>query len=150
MSIAIERPDQADVMRLIAELDAHQVPLYPPESHHGVDIAALCLPGVLFAVARASDGRAVGCGAMVPACGYGELKRMYVIPSSRRQGIGTALLGFLEAQAAARGIRSFRLETGSRQLEAIDLYSRAGYARCGPFGGYVEDSNSIFMSKGQD
>jgi len=44
MHIAIERPDQAEVARLIEELDAHQMPLYPLESHHGVDIADLCRP----------------------------------------------------------------------------------------------------------
>lgn len=150
MSIAIERPDQADVMRLIEELDAHQIPLYPIESHHGVDIAALCRSDVLFAVARSSDGRAVGCGAMVLGSAYGELKRMYVCPDSRRRGIGKALLVFLESHARAKGLKVVKLETGSRQLEAIDLYSRTGYARCSPFGEYIEDSNSVFMSKELD
>ena len=57
------------------------------------------------------------------------------------------LLAFLESQAGAAGLRVFKLETGSWQSEAIDLYSRSGYVRCGPFGEYAEDPNSVFMSK---
>jgi len=147
MHIAIERPDQTEVARLIEELDAHQMPLYPLESHHGVDIATLCQPNVVFAVARSSDGRAVGCGAVVLGQEYGEIKRMYVLPASRVQGIGMALLEFLESRASAAGLRVFKLETGSKQSEAIDLYSRSGYVRCGPFGDYADDPHSVFMSK---
>jgi len=58
-----------------------------------------------------------------------------------------ALLKFLESQASAAGAKVFKLETGNKQPEAIDLYSRSGYVRCGPFGDYVEDANSVFMSK---
>lgn len=150
MRIAIERPDQADVMRLIEALDAHQIPLYPLESHHGVDIAALCEPDVVFAVARSTDRRAVGCGAMLAGAAYGELKRMYVCPDSRGQGIGKALLAFLESHAKARNLTVIKLETGNRQVAAIDLYSRSGYVPCGPFGVYVEDPHSIFMSRNLD
>ena len=147
MPIAIEYPDQPDVVRLIEELDAYQKPLYPLESHHGVAIAALCQANVVFAVVRSADGQVVGCGAVVLGEQYGELKRMYVRPGSRGQGIGEALLVFLESQASAAGLRVFKLETGNKQLEAIELYSRSGYVRCGPFGDYAEDPNSVFMSK---
>ncbi len=147
MPIAIESPNQPDVIRLIEELDAYQVPLYPLESHHGIDIADLCEAKVVFAVARSSDGQAVGCGAVVLSKEYGELKRMYVHPGSRGQGIGKALLAFLESQASAAGLTAFKLETGSKQTQAIDFYSRSGYVECAPFGDYTEDPNSVFMSK---
>ena len=147
MPIAIEHPDQPDVVRLIEELDAHQIPLYPLSSHHGIDMAALCEPNVIFAVARSYDGQAVGCGAVVLGAEYGEIKRMYVRPDSRGQGIAKALLAFLESQASAKGRKTFKLETGSKQSEAIGLYSRSGYVTCGPFGEYTEDPNSVFMSK---
>jgi len=147
MPIAIERPDQPEVVRLIQALDAYQMPLYPPESHHGMDIAALCRSNVVFAVARSADGRAVGCGAVVLGREYGELKRMYVLPDSRGQGIGKALLAFIESQASAAGLKVLKLETGGKQPEAIDLYSKSGYVRCGPFGDYTDDPHSVFMSK---
>jgi putative acetyltransferase len=144
---AIERPDQLDVVPLIDALDAYQRPLYPAESHHGVDIATLGSPGVLFAVARLPDGAAVGCGAVVLTPEFAELKRMYTTPSVRGRGIGRALLAFLEREALARGASRFTLETGYLQVEALRLYERAGYSRCAPFGHYLPDPNSVFLSK---
>jgi putative acetyltransferase len=147
MRIAIEPADQPEVIALVEELDAYQKPLYPAESHHGIDIAALCEPHVLFAVARDAAGEAVGCGAIVLNGEYGELKRMYVRPGQRGRGIARALLEHLEVEAAARGCARFMLETGILQPEALSLYERAGYQRCGPFGDYWDDPNSVFMHK---
>lgn len=147
MPIQLESPAQPDVLALIDALDAYQKPLYPAESHHGIDLAALCEPNVLFAVVRDDAQRAVGCGAIVIGADFGELKRMYVDPARRGQGLAKSLLQFLEAQAAARGCRLFTLETGFLQPEALGLYERAGYERCGPFGDYIDDPNSVFMRK---
>jgi putative acetyltransferase len=49
---------------------------------------------VLFAVARDEQGTAVGCGAIVVGPSFGELKRMFVRPENRGQGIAAKLLGF--------------------------------------------------------
>jgi putative acetyltransferase len=147
MRITLEHPDRPDISALIEALDAFQVPLYPAASHHGIDMAALAAPGVLFAVARDEAGRACGCAALVFDEGYCELKRMYVPPESRGRGLGAALLVFLEQQALVRGATLLRLETGIRQPEAIRLYARFGYVQCGPFADYVSDPNSVFMEK---
>lgn len=147
MIIALESPAQLEVAALVEELDAYQIPLYPAESHHGIDLEALSDPSVLFAVARLGTGEAVGCGALVLHAGYGELKRMYTKPAHRGVGIGRGLLSFLEAEALSRGCRRFFLETGYLQQEAIALYERSGYVRCGPFGSYAHDPNSVFMRK---
>ncbi|THF67461.1 GNAT family N-acetyltransferase [Pseudothauera nasutitermitis] len=147
MHIALESADQPDVLALIEELDAYQKPLYPAESHHGIDVAALSRPNVLFAVARDGGGRAIGCGAIVLEDAYGELKRMFVRPAQRGRGIARALLAWLEAEARTHGCHRFMLETGYLQPAAIALYERAGYRRRGPFGGYGEDPNSVFMEK---
>jgi putative acetyltransferase len=147
LRIALESAAQPDVVRLIDALDAYQMPLYPPESHHGIDLAALGRSNVLFAVARTATRQAVGCGAIVLNTAYGELKRMWVNPDYRGQGIGRAVLEFLEREAQRWGCRQFVLETGVHQPEALALYERAGYARCGPFGDYAEDPNSVFLRK---
>jgi putative acetyltransferase len=147
MRVALESPDQPDVVRLIDELDAYQKPLYPPESHHGIDLAALKAPNVLFAVIRDTDGHAVGCGAIVLGPLYGEIKRMYVIAEERGAGLGRRLLGFLETQARAHGCHRFMLETGVLQHAAIALYQRHGYRFCRPFGAYRADPHSVFMHK---
>ena len=147
MRFTIEPPSQSDVFALIEQLDAYQRPLYPAESFHGVDISVLSEPNVIFALARDGQGHAVGCGAIVLEPQYGELKRMFTLPSHRGKGIARALLAFLEAEAQARGCRRFMLETGYLQTEAIALYERFGYVRRGPFGAYIEDPNSVFMQK---
>lgn len=147
ITVSLEPAAQPDVIALIEALDAYQIPLYPAESHHGIDMTALSQPNVLFAVARDRQGRAVACGAIVVGPEYGELKRMYTLPSHRGQGIARALLALLESEAQSRGVRCFTLETGYLQHDAIGLYERLGYRRCGPFGDYAEDPNSVFMSK---
>lgn len=147
ITVSLEPAAQPDVIALIEALDAYQIPLYPAESHHGIDMAALSQPNVLFAVARDGEGRAVACGAIVVGPTYGELKRMYTLPSHRGQGIARALLALLESEARSRGVCQFTLETGYLQHDAIGLYERLGYRRCGPFGDYAEDPNSVFMSK---
>jgi putative acetyltransferase len=152
--IALEHPDQPEVARLIADLDDYQKPLYPAESHHGIDMAALSRPNVLFAVVRDDTGEgesiAIGCGAVVLNDGWGELKRMFVRPERRGRGIAKALIAFLEAEAAARGCTQMMLETGPLQPEALGLYERAGYLRRGPFGDYGPDPFSVFMHKPLD
>jgi len=147
MKISLEPANQADVIALIEALDAYQKPLYPAESHHGIDLDALSQANVLFAVARHANGTAVGCGAIVLTQDWGEVKRMFVLPECRGQGVAWRLLTFLEAEATRRACTSFVLETGYLQAEAIALYERAGYRRCGPFGDYADDPNSVFMKK---
>ena len=151
MRVTLEPANQPDVLALIEALDDYQKPLYPAESHHGIDIEALSQPNVLFAVARPADGEAaVGCGALVLGADYAELKRMYTRPTHRGQGIASALLKLLESEARSRGCTLFVLETGYLQPEALGLYERHGYQRCGPFGDYTDDPNSVFMRKRAD
>jgi putative acetyltransferase len=147
MRIALESPNQPEVLKLIEELDDYQKPLYPTESHHGIDVSALSQSNVLFAVARDFEGRAVACGALVLEMSYGELKRMYTHPAQRGRGTAKALLAFLEVHAKNAGCARYVLETGYLQTEAISLYARCGYERCGPFGEYKDDPNSVFMRK---
>jgi putative acetyltransferase len=147
VTIAFESPDQTEVIALIAELDAYQDTLYPPESRHALDLASLKQPNVLFAVARDNTGHAIGCGAIVLCPEFGELKRMYVSPRGRGQGVAKKLLALLESQAIGSGCMRLMLETGPYQHEALALYASAGYERRGPFGDYTNDPLSVFMQK---
>jgi GNAT superfamily N-acetyltransferase len=90
-------------------------------------------PAGLFLVATLYSD-AVGCGALkfhdgAPA----ELKRMWVSPTVRGLGLGRRLLAELEAHAAARGVRTLRLETNHALGEAISLYRTTGYREVAPF-----------------
>lgn len=147
MDIKFETPNQPEVVALIDLLDAYQLSLYPPESVYALDMHALLQPNVLFAVARNSDGAAVACGAIVVTPAYGEVKRMFVHPAARGQGVAQRLLGMLETEALARGCRQFMLETGPSQPAAIGLYQRLGYRVRGPYGDYRDDPLSVFMEK---
>jgi putative acetyltransferase len=147
MPVAIECPDQPEVLELIADLDAYQDSLYPPESRYALDLASLKKSNVRFAVARDDDGRAIGCGAVVMVDGYGELKRMYVREQSRGKGLAREILDLLERSARDAGCRNFKLETGPSQPEALAFYARSGYEKCERFGDYKDDPLSIFMRK---
>jgi putative acetyltransferase len=147
MTIALESPDQPEVIALIAELDAYQDTLYPPESRHLLDLASLKQPNVLFAVARDNSGQAIGCGAVVLRPEFGEIKRLYVSPRGRGQGVAKKLLALLESQAIGSGCKLLKLETGPYQHEALALYASAGYERRGPFGDYTNDPLSVFLQK---
>lgn len=147
MQIAFEQPDQPDVYMLIGELDAYLYSLYPADSVYALDIASLLHPDVLFAVARDAAGAPLGCGAIVLKPEYGEIKRVYVRPQARGQGLARQLMESLEAGAVQRGCRAIMLETGPAQPEALALYARMGYRTCGPFGDYPDDPHSVFMTK---
>ncbi|VWC55422.1 GCN5-like N-acetyltransferase [Burkholderia aenigmatica] len=147
MTIAFESPDQPDVIALIADLDAYQDTLYPPESRHALDIASLKQCNVLFAVARDGEGNAIGCGAIVLNPEFGELKRMFVSPRGRGQGVARKLMTMLESRAIDSGCKVIRLETGPYQPEALALYASAGYQHREPFGDYTDDPLSVFMQK---
>jgi putative acetyltransferase len=147
MHIAFETPDQPEVLALIADLDAYQLTLYPPESVYALDLDTLLQPHVKFAVARDGDGAVAGCGAVVLMPEYGEIKRMYVQPSCRGQGAAKRLLDKLEEAARGAGVTRMVLETGPSQPEALGLYERHGFSRCGPYGDYGDDPLSVFMQK---
>lgn len=147
MQIAFETPDQPDVHALIAELDAYLYALYPADSVYALDIASLLDPGVLFAVVRDGAGATVGCGAIVLNPEYAEIKRVYVRPQARGQGLARRLMEALELAAVGRGCSTLMLETGPTQPEALLLYEGMGYRRRGPFGDYPDDPCSVFMEK---
>ena len=147
LHIAFESPDQPEIIAMIADLDAYQLTLYPPEAVYALDLASLLQPHVKFAVARDADQAIVGCAAVVLNPGYGEVKRMYVKPEARGRGAAKRLMALLEQAAREAACPLMTLETGPAQPEAISLYERQGYARRGPFGDYRDDPLSVFMQK---
>ncbi len=147
MHITQEHPNQIDVIAMLDQLDAYCAALYPAESNHLLDIDTLCQPDVTFLVARDGAGRALGCCALVADAGYGEVKRMFVDPQARGQGVGGALLAEIARRARAAGLASLKLETGIHQPEAIALYQRDGFRYIPPYGSYQPDPLSHFMEK---
>lgn len=101
----------------------------------------------IFLVARL-EGRPVGCGALRPwDANTAEIKRMYVDPAFRRQGIARRVLLELEGHARRFNYRAIRLETGIRQPEAQQLYQSLGYHRIPTYGPYVGNVTSVCFEK---
>lgn len=146
ITIDRERPDTADAIRLIEELEAALSPFYAVESRHGYSVEKLIREGVHFFVARA-DGIPAACGGIQFYPGFGELKRMFVRDAWRGRGLGFALLEYLAAHARANGCALLRLETGIHQHAAIKLYERWGFRRIEAFPPYKPDPVSVCYEK---
>lgn len=121
----------------------------PPESVHALDLDGLRRPEITFWTAW-SNNELVGCGAlkMLDAT-HGEIKSMRVSGTRRRTGAGRAMLHHILDEARRRGLARLSLETGSQPefAPARQLYASLGFAPCGPFGSYVEDPYSVFMTR---
>lgn len=82
-----------------------------------------------FWVAEASH-RIIGTGAYHPSHRGPkavELRKMFILPDYRGQGLGRFMLDQLEQSAAAKGFTEMWLETATVLKEAIRLYERCGY-----------------------
>jgi putative acetyltransferase len=145
--ITAERPDTAEALTLISELEAQLEPLYPKTSRHGYSVEKLMKQGVAFFVTR-HEGVLAGCGGIeLFGVEYGEIKRMYVRPQFRGLGLARLMLNHLAAYAQQHNIHLLRLETGIHQKDAIALYEGMGFQRIPPFGTYQEDTLSRFYEK---
>ena len=94
------------------------------------------------------NNKPVGCGAFKPFSDSSvEIKRMFVDPDYREQGIAQQVLTELEKWAAELGNKNCVLETGQKQPEAIKLYLKSGYVRISNYGQYANVENSVCMQK---
>ncbi|TCV97179.1 putative acetyltransferase [Luteibacter rhizovicinus] len=143
---ATDDPGKADILPLIEQFDGYLSDLYTTTSRESIGLEALRQPNVSFMTARV-DGTPLACGACVDHDDYVELKHMYVLPACRGMGLGKQMLEALEGQVRKAGGRIVRLETGTAQTESLELYERAGYRRCPPFGNHYANPASIFMEK---
>lgn len=84
---------------------------------------------------------AVGCVAVSRDGEVGEIKRMFVESSARGKGFSRILLAGAEDLARRLGVVTLRLETGTEQPEAMNLYRSASYTSI-PGYGYWKDSPS--------
>lgn len=90
----------------------------------------------------------VGCGAIKEyAADAMEVKRMYVPPHRRGQGIAADILKELEVWAAEMHYKKCLLETGHKQPEAIALYKKSGYRIIPNYGQYEGVENSVCFEK---
>lgn len=94
------------------------------------------------------DNIPTGCGAFKEYDEKkAEIKRMFVKPAYRGQGIGLNILKELEVWASELNYQEYILETGKKQPEAIRLYQKAGYTIIKNYGQYEHVENSVCMIK---
>lgn len=94
------------------------------------------------------DDEPVACGAFREySANLVEIKRMFVQPACRGQGIAKAVLAELEWWAQESAYVGAVLETGKKQSEAIQLYEKSGYVRTVNYGQYAGIANSMCMQK---
>ena len=106
--------------------------------------------GARVFIGRDAAGEAVAIGALKPLGDRAaELKSMHCRQDRRGQGLGRALLEHLLSEARAAQLETLWLETGSAApfVAARALYASAGFTECPPFGDYVEDPLSVFMTR---
>lgn len=76
------------------------------------------------------QGQLVGTGGYYPVSRGEkavEIRKMYLLPTVRGQGLGKFLLQELEQAIAARNFQRIWIETASVLVEAIKLYESSGY-----------------------
>ena len=138
-----ENPDFRTLVQLLdqdlAERDGAEHGFYA--QYNKIDL-------IRHAVVAYQHGQPVGCGAFKEfEPGTVEIKRMYVQPECRQQGVARAVLDELEVWADELGYAIAVLETGKRQPEAIALYQRSGYKFTLNYGQYVGVENSVCLRK---
>ena len=119
-----------------------------PGSAHALDLTGLQSPDISFWTIW-DDETLLGIGALKWLSGdHGEIKSMYTAQSVRGRGVGSAMLRHIIATARGSGMARLSLETGSWDYfePARALYRSHGFVECPPFGDYVRDPNSVFMS----
>ncbi|MBP0458917.1 GNAT family N-acetyltransferase [Streptomyces montanisoli] len=148
--------DHPDAVRLNARVQAEYAERYGDDG----DITPLAPamfepPRGLYLIAYDEDGSPVATGGWRRqdandegyADGDAEIKRMYVIPEARGNGLSRRMLAALEDDARAAGRTRMVLETGTKQPEAVSLYMSSGYGPCPKFGLYRFDELSLCYAK---
>ncbi len=103
---------------------------------------------IQHAIVAYSNKQPIACGAFKEFDATTiEIKRMFVLPSHRGQGIAGKVLMELEQWASEINYQYFILETGKKQPEAIALYQKMGYLIIPNYGQYEHVENSVCMKK---
>ncbi|NKF21773.1 GNAT family N-acetyltransferase [Solimonas marina] len=148
MDIRLDPLTHPELLRLLVEHRQSMFAHSPPESIHALDLDGLRRPDITFWSAWEGD-TVLGCGALRALdAAHGEIKSMRTAHAHLRKGVAAALLMHMLAEARHRGYTRLSLETGTADafIPARTLYARFGFETCGPFGDYVEDPYSTFMT----
>lgn len=138
--------DNPDFIALVALLDAY---LAVKDGDDHAFYAQFNKIDALKQVIVAYDGDvAVACGAIKEhGTGEIEVKRMFTKDSHRGKGIASQVLNELELWAKDLNYKKCVLETGKRQLEAVQLYLKNNYRIIPNYGQYIGVKDSVCFEK---
>ena len=148
MHIELDDLSRPEIHALLSEHLHNMYALSPPESVHALDLDRLRSPAISFWTAW-EGAQLLGCGALKQLdARHGEIKSMRTPDALRRRGAARAILNHIIAVARSRGYQRLSLETGSMEAfrPAQKLYESAGFSYCGPFGEFLDDPNSAYMT----
>ena len=149
MRITLDNLQGPEIIALLEEHLAEMRSVSPPESVHALDLSGLRKPDITFwTVWLGSD--LAGCAALKELSpDHGEIKSMRTVQHHKRKGVAAHMLRHILKEAARRRYRRLSLETGSQPhfQPARALYASFAFQRCDPFGDYVDDPNSVFMTR---
>jgi putative acetyltransferase len=149
MEIRIDDLNGYEVSQLLLEHLQSMRRISPPESVHALDVDGLRKPDVTFWTVW-KNGELLGCGALKELDHeHGEIKSMRTAAQHLRKGVARRLLEYILDEARRRGYRRISLETGSQKefKPAHKLYAASGFTFCEPFADYLDDPNSVFMTR---
>ncbi|MBN2772878.1 MAG: GNAT family N-acetyltransferase [Prolixibacteraceae bacterium] len=139
-------PDNSDLLHLIELLDNE---LWERnEERQEVYVSFNLLDKNARCVIVKVNEKSVACGAFRKLdTNRAEIKRMYVLPGFRGNGLSKEVLKELENWALEEGFKNTALETGIKHHEAISLYEKSGYQRIKNYGQYKNLPESICFGK---
>lgn len=136
----------ADFQALVIELDRYLAKTDGDE--HAFYSQYNKSDGLKYVVLAYDGDKAVGSGAIKHfADDVMEVKRMYVHPDARGQGVASLVLRELENWTTELSYKKCLLETGVKQLEAVALYRKNAYEVVPNYGQYEGMENSICFEK---
>lgn len=141
-------PLSPDLERLFVRHTAEMHADTPPESIHMMPREDLVADTIDFFVLR-DQNDPIGMVALKRLDhGQAEIKSMHVLAEHRGRGLSRLMLNRLLDHARGSGVTRLYLETGAQPsfAAARTLYEGAGFRYCPPFGTYVADPNSVFMT----
>jgi len=137
------------VIELLQEHLASMEATAPPESRHALDLDGLRTADIVF-WSLWDGSQLAGIGALKQlTADHAEIKSMRTASAYLRKGVASTILQHIIREAKVRAYVCLSLETGSMEFfgPARRLYQSFGFEPCPPFGDYVDDPNSIFMSR---
>jgi len=141
-----------DTPEFVALIETHaelMLSLSPPGSCHFLPMEGLRDPAVTVWEMRNGE-ELIGCGGLKElSATHGEIKSMHTLAAKRGAGLGRKMLDHVMDEARRRGYNRLSLETGSMDgfKPSRSLYLSCGFEICAPFADYVEDPNSVFMTR---